>query len=198
MNAILKNILIFTLLLAGFTCKAQLSFMVKGGFHTSNIGESVRLINDGGSSLFSKITMDQHTGYHIGPMLRLEVMGTRIESGALAILDRARFNLDDPSASNLSKNIYSVDVPLLVRMKLFFLDLHIGPVKHFYLTEGIEHENYGIGYIAGLGLQIFSITIDIDFELNPDSINYELPFDGYILDVEESKHRAYFSISYQF
>ncbi|MEN8201192.1 MAG: porin family protein [Bacteroidota bacterium] len=165
------------------------------GFSSLKISD-VTGINDG-NDVYDLVTGDAVMGYHFG-------VQTRIKVAMIYVQPELYFNsgggtveqvYENGASEMLNVNFSTIDVPVLVGVKLGPVRLNLGPVGSFVLNEenelGSIQEDYSIftnamtwGYQAGLGVGISKISLDLRYEGSLQKLGETLTVGGnnFVLD----------------
>lgn len=120
-------------------------------------------------------------GVHFGLYSRLSLFNIYIEPNVLFNSSTLNYKLEDFGESGVVEDVKSatyrsIDLPVLIGMKIAFLRVQAGPVAHFYLDDvgdlvsidgyqkNLEKSQYG--FQAGLGLDIWKLRLDVNYEGN--------------------------------
>ena len=175
-----KRLLTLLLLAAGLTlttAQAQIRFGVKAGLNL-NTSDVKKVFQDGEIG-----THDNPVGYHFGLQARIQtpLLGLYIQPELLYNSNTTRFNyIPAVKTDNYFKlRKTDLDLPVLLGFKILLFRLNAGPVfkvnlKEKVLNKGVS-ENYEVkssfknkyvGYQAGIGLDLMSLTFDIRYNGN--------------------------------
>ena len=195
----MKKTLFGLALLIGISIQlqAQVNLGLKMGVQSSNIGDNIQLQLDNLDDPIQVNADDLNYGFHVGPIVNLSVLGLRFETGALLNFNQTTLENINDNGSSFKKNFSSIDFPFLLGVKLLFVDIHGGILAHKYFNLEVADEIKS-GYILGAGIDIGKVSIDFDFELNPNKIEYIVDVTDDLVRVDEYKNQMYVTLSYLF
>lgn len=174
-----KRLLLLAVLLTAAltTAQAQIRFGVKAGLNL-NTSDVKKVFHDGEIG-----THDNPVGYHFGLQARIEtpVLGLYIQPELLYNSNTTRFNyIPTVKTDNYFKvRKTDLDLPVLVGFKILLFRINAGPVFKVNLNEKVLNKrvsqlyevksslkNKYVGYQAGIGLDLMSLTFDIRYNGN--------------------------------
>ena len=171
-------IVLAVFLFAGQVAEAQLfQYGIKGGIGFSNLKFSDVTGIEDGEDVYSLVTGDAVTGYHIG-------LQTRIKIAMIFIQPELYFNAGAATVEQvyengptelLNINYNSIDLPVLVGVKLGPVRLMLGPTGSYVLSGENEltslDPNYSLlsssmtwGWQGGIGVDLSRFTIDARYD----------------------------------
>ena len=145
----IKNYLVLIALCALMNLEAQvLQFGIKGGISFTNYRDGE----------IGNIDFETTSNYHVGALAELKVLSNlRIQSELLFSKSGAEF---ERSGFTVKNELIYVSIPVLAKVYINNdnLSLEVGPQFSFLASErnrvGSETEDYDLGVIAGLGLNL--------------------------------------------
>ncbi len=153
---------------------SMFKFGVSGGLNFSYVSHKTLEFED-----YNVETLrDNYTGFHIGAMTHISVLGLFIQPELLysSIGNEMRVTEDGENPKFYSRKISRLDLPVLVGMTFGPARFGVGPVGSVMLretsdfdkiTEGKgreEFNNMTFGYQVGIGVNISNLLIDIKYE----------------------------------
>lgn len=165
---------------------AQANFGLKLGLHSTNY------------SLFSPdpllFSSGDELGFHLGPVLRLKLSNFILEGGMVASSEKVNF---DNTAEIIGHRFYSAEVPVLLRVKFLFVDLHGGINSKYQIGNFSIQERNRLNGIIGASLYLIKINIDFDFEFNPTPLEFEIEKNGVNYLIQDKLNRFNLSVIYK-
>lgn len=146
-----------------------------------------------------------NTGYHIGLMTRINLVGLYVQGDLLYVRNSYEVNKVEVKENR-------IDLPVVVGLKLLFVRLYVGPRFNIDLGSDVvkgldstmdnlkpEFENRWLGYQAGIGLDLFK-KVSIDFNYNGyfKAPNQLFTYDGGSMRVKQKSRQYWISIGYYF
>ncbi len=210
----MKKLLILAIALFSFQMvDAQFKFGVKAGLATTDIDPDQLLITSvSEAEEFGLAVQDAKLGVHMGVFMRF---GRTIffQPEILFNTSKVTYEFSDFSQGETYTNLFSeryntLDIPLLLGLKLGPLRINGGPVGHVFLSNTsdlLDVEGYGqdfkdltIGYQAGVGLDIWKILIDLRYEGNFSKFGNHIEFFGNEYKFDQTPARIVASIGFAF
>jgi hypothetical protein len=213
-----KNCFLVVFLLAGLPLMlhAQMKFGIQGGLNTTQIdpGKLVILDQDDREDFELAVNRARY-GYHLGVFFQAQADFLFIQPAIWfrsSSVDYTINDVQDSSLSNVLTERYQyLDIPILLGLKLGPLRIGCGPVGHIYINstselfdtdpvDGYEQqfEDMTVGYIAGLGLDIWNFHLDLNYEGSFNRFGDHFTFFGeeYAFDNSPSRLIATIGISF--
>ena len=183
--------------------EAQLfSYGIKGGIGFSNLQFSDVTGIEDGDDVYSLVTGDAVAGYHIG-------LQTRIKLAMVFVQPELYFNTggaiveqvyEDGATELLNIEFSSIDLPVLLGMKLGPVRLMLGPVGSYVISGENEltslDPDYSMlsssmtwGWQAGIGVDLSRFTLDARYEGSLSTFGETLSIGGkdYTLDARPNQ-----------
>jgi Outer membrane protein beta-barrel domain len=200
--------LAFALCLFAFQANAQIRFGFRGGLSSSQLNSET--IQQNGVSVAIK---DANYGYHLGVFGRLK-FGDHwyLQSEAMFNSSSVDFEVTDFGDGLVNKVLTekyrNLDIPLMVGYKLGPLRAEAGPTGHVYVASKSELEEIGsydrrfndfnLGYQAGLGLDIWKLTLDLRYEGNFEKFGSHMNIGGEQINFTQRPARWLMTVGFSF
>jgi len=209
------RILIWFLLFATFV-EAQVDFGIKAGintFGTNTENSSLTVTNPQNMETFDLSVRETQYGYHAGLFFRFNIKNFSIQPEILFNSDNVDYSLKDFNDMNILNTVgnetyQSLDVPLMLGLKLGPIKILAGPVAHFFLnsTSDLTDENFydsiydefDLGYQAGIGFDIWKLSFDLKYEGNLNKFGSHLVLFGEEVSFSNNENRILASIGFRF
>lgn len=158
------------------------------------------------------IIQDASYGYHFGAYLRARIIGLYVEPAVLFNSNNVSYmvpNAADDIKDLLKNERYnSLDIPLMVGLKIALIRAHIGPVAHLYIDSSSDltqlskfqekFKDATFGYQFGVGLDIQKFRIDINYESNFSNWGVNMKIGNTVINFDDKASRVLASLSYRF
>ena len=193
---------------------AQVKFGLKAGINTIQIeGSSLSVTDMQSNEDFVLSVREAQYGYHFGAFLRIKAGGFLIQPEVLFNSDNVDYSLRDPSDNNVLSSIgneryNNLDIPILFGVKLGPAYLLGGPVGHVFINSSSDlvdeefydsaFEQFKLGWQAGLGVNIWKLTLDLRYEGNFHKFGDHISLFGEEIAFSENQNRVLASIGYRF
>jgi hypothetical protein len=178
----MNRILLPLLLLFSLSSAAQVRIGFGLGMSTTDVSPSDLLVANpnGTESLLMKLE-SANFGLHGGVTLRVPIKKFFLQPSVYFNSSSADFRVEDLQSGGAEKLLrekyQNLDIPFLMGFKLGPLRLQAGPVGHVFLDCQSEldeqipdyeknFEDFTFGWQAGLGLDIWKIYLDVNYEGN--------------------------------
>jgi len=209
-----KLLILFTLAIITFQTQAQVRFGIKAGLSTTDLQTGDFQITDRNSLETIKLGVQgANYGFQFGGSFQIKTglffLQPEILLNSQSIDYRVTDFSEGPAFTQIVNETYnSLDIPLLVGLKLGPLRLGAGPVGKVHLTnskgitdiQGIKEDFKAInfGYQAGIGLNLWKLTLDFRMERSLDRFGNQITvFDQAIL-FSQRPNQVTFSVGYLF
>ncbi|HKK76582.1 MAG TPA: outer membrane beta-barrel protein [Saprospiraceae bacterium] len=213
----MKKNLILTLFFALSTTflGAQIRFGFKAGLSSTDLDVSQLMIDEPGLS--NRLTLaleDANYGIQIGALARIYLGRSFIlQPEVLFNSNTVEFGVDDLDDPSVSRRVFEesyqyVDIPLMLNWELAFLRFQAGPVGHVFLNSSSDlydfqdyDQNFNdltIGYLYGVGIDLWSITIDLRREGNFTKFGSHIRFGDTRFQFDEAPSRWLLTVGYVF
>jgi len=176
-------VLAASFLLVQFTDAQMFKIGIKGGLGYSNLKISDLTDVGSGGDVYDLVTGDGVMAYHVGIQTRIKIAMIYVQpelyfndgGGTVEVLNSG----GTPGTGDLSHiDLKSMDLPILVGVKLGPLRINVGPVGSYLFSEQslpleIDDaiEDYTVitngmtwGFQAGLGVEVSKISLDARYE----------------------------------
>ncbi len=148
-------------------------------------------------------------GYHFGLAAQLKIKKFFIQPEILFNTNTADFEFSkDGAKSALTDRYNNMDIPVLIGYKWGSVRLGAGPVGHVFINNKSElfkkdgfkdsFEKMNFGYIAGFGLDLWKIQVDLKYEGNLDDFDSFINFEDMNVNLANSPQRLIFTLGYFF
>lgn len=208
-----KFMFLLTLLLLtiGGQLNAQFSIGIRAGLSTRPLASETLDFSDGAEA-FRLALEEASYGLHGGIVLRLP-LGQRwlLQPEAIFNSSRADYRLNDFARADtfvFKERYQNLDIPLLLTYKMGPLRVLGGPVGNLFLSSSNDLESFDrfkqnfdtftLGWQAGFGLDIFSLTLDARYEGNFSKFGDHFEIAGQQLAFNQRPARWSFSVGYRF
>ncbi len=185
-----KTAIIVVLVLFAVQLQGQFKFGVSGGMNFSYVSPKTLSVADYHISTLD----DRYTGFHIGLMSQISVLGIFIQPELLytSIGNEMRVDEAGEPTQFYSRKINRLDIPVMVGTKLGPVRIGVAPVGSILLSESSElkeivgedsRENYNdmtFGLQFGFGFDVSNLLIDFRYEYGLSALG-----DGVMIDGEE-------------
>lgn len=208
-NIILTTILLSLSLVSGYS---QFEFGVKAGISSFDLAsEGIVIRNE--DKIYELNFANAEYGVHFGIYSRVSFLGLYVEPAILFNSNTVNYDLqevsEDGAFSTLRSETYrNVDIPFLIGTKIGFLRLQTGPVAHFYLDstsdlfsingykQNFKSATYGAQ--IGVGLDIWRVRFDINYELNTNKFGDHIQVGDDQLTFDDGAERVVMSMGLKF
>lgn len=200
--------LAFALCLFAIQANAQIRFGIRGGLSSSQL--NTESIQQSGVTVAIK---DANYGYHIGVFGRAK-LGEHwyLQPEAMFNSTSVDFEVTDFGEGLMEKVLTekyrNLDIPLMVGYKLGPLRAEAGPTGHVYVASKSELEEIGsydrrfndfnLGYQAGLGLDVWKITLDLRYEGNFEKFGSHMNIGGEQINFSQRPARWLMTVGFSF
>lgn len=196
--------------------QGQVDFGVKVGVNTfgnNNSKASLRVTNPQNMQIYDFSVREAQYGYHAGIFARFNIKKFSIQPEILFNSDNVDFSLKDSMNNNVLNSVgnesyQSLDIPLMLGLKVGPLKLLAGPVGHMFLNSASDlteetfydsiHEKFDVGWQAGIGFDIWKLTFDIKYEGNFNKFGSHLVLFGEEVAFSNNENRILASLGFRF
>lgn len=199
-------ILLFQIHLCG-----QIQFGIKAGMSTTDISvNELDILQDGGGDRLRVALADARYGVHAGVILRIPLGSTFLLQPELVFnsnsvdFDVSDLNQSGTTGQILNEKYQYLDIPLLLGARLGPFRIMAGPEGRVFINSAsdlFQFDNYEqtfddltVSYLAGVGLDLWNLTLDIRYEGNLDKFGNHLTFGGQQYEFNQSETRWIFSL----
>ncbi len=154
-------------------------FGIKAGFSQTDYG--IKELQIQNTDDFKMAIEDSRVGYHGGITLQFRIKKFIIQPEAIFNTIKVNYKLTGKISGTIDtilakESFQNLDIPIMLGFKSGVLRLNAGPVGHLYLDSSSDlfkvsgyseqFDKIKWGWQAGLGLDIWKITIDLRYEGN--------------------------------
>jgi hypothetical protein len=193
--------------------EAQIQFGFKGGLSTTDVNvDELEVLQMGGGDRLRLALEEARYGVHAGVMLRIPLGKTLLLQPEVVFnSNTVEFMVDDLSQQGsagmlLEEKYQYLDIPFLLGAKLGPLRLMAGPEGRVFIDSAsdlFEFENYDqtfedltVSFLAGAGLDLWNLTLDVRYEGNFDNFGDHINFAGQQYEFNQSESRWIFSVGF--
>jgi hypothetical protein len=201
--------LVFVILAFSFNLVGQVEFGVKAGISSYNLAETNIIVPDQNLSISIH---EAEYGHHLGVYSRLKISALYMEPALLFNSNKVSYLLEDygesPWQTIKNETYNTLDIPVLLGLKLGPVRLQGGAVSHLFinsLSDFIDIKDYDqkfkkatYGFQAGLGLDIWKLRFDLNYEGNLTRWGDHIEIGGYPYSFSERHQRIVASVGYKF
>lgn len=180
----------------------------RGGMNTLDIeAEDFIILDNSDQEIFKAKVKNAEYGFHGGMFFRLNLGTLFIQPEALISSNRINYTWEDLTTNrskDISFDIYSFDVPLMIGLKFGPLRVQGGPVANFTLDDftdlgdGNSYNNLTYGYQIGAGLDIWRFQVDLKYENNLSGLGDALTIEGERFRFNSNPQRMVLTLGYAF
>lgn len=189
---------------------AQVEFGIKAGISSYTLAQDAINIPDKDIKLSIS---DASFGHHAGIYTRIKLLAFYIEPAVLFNSNKVTYKLDQYGEGGIVNQLRSerynyVDIPVLAGIKMGPVRLQAGVVSHLFINsisdivdvDGYQQkfQNATYGYQAGVGLDIRSIRVDVNYEGNLTAFGDHITVDDTSYNFGSRPHRIVASVGYKF
>ncbi len=209
-----KLLFVLTLGVLAFQTQAQVRFGLKAGVTTGALGTDDLTFVDRNSLETIKLgVQDANYGFHFGASFQIKTGLFFLQPEILLNSQNVDYRLTDfsegPAFTRIVNETYNtIDIPILVGFKLGPLRAGLGPVGKVHLnnTAGItdfqgikeDFKAVALGYQAGIGLNLWKLTVDLRMERSFDQFGEQITVFGQNANFAQSQKKLSFSVGYLF
>ena len=207
---------LFIMLAAFMTLQAsaQVRFGLKAGLTTSDFNtQDYEVFRPNSFETIKLGVQNANYGFHFGGFLQIKTGFLFLQPELLLNSSSIDYRITDfsegPAFTRIVTETYnSVDVPVLVGFKLGPMRFGVGPVAKVHLnnTKGIsdiqgiseDFKAVALGYQAGVGLNLWHITLDLRVENSLTKFGDQISVFGQSVPFDDRQKQVSFSIGYRF
>ncbi len=193
-----KFILLFLIVTGSFAQAQLLDFGVMGGLNVPNFK-----IKDSSPSI-SDINLDSEAGFHIGAMLRINLVMLYVQPELLytKVSTDYAFKADAVPTSG-TYNLQRLDIPVPVGLKLGPAAIFAGPVASINLSSPNQifddgYKKATLGYQVGAGIKFIGILAEVKYEGAFHSHSGTAVVAGQEFDLDGRMNQLVISVGYFF
>jgi hypothetical protein len=206
----MKRILIALLVIVSqLTLSAQVEFGIKAGLSSYELAQTKIFIPDQNINIS---IADANYGHHLGIYTRFKISALYLEPALLFNSNKVTYMLEDYSESPLQsfkdEKYNTLDIPVLLGLKFGPLRIQGGVVSHIFInsiSDLVDIEGYQqrfqkatYGYQAGLGLDVWKLRFDVNYEGNLSRWGDHIEIGGVDYAFGERAQRIVATVGYKF
>jgi hypothetical protein len=190
----------------------QIEFGIKAGLSSYDLANEGFLINNGDKQVEWNISNAGY-GHHFGIYTRLSLLGVYLEPALLFNSNRVSYDITEYSESGVFTKVKNekynqLDIPVMAGIKLGVLRFQGGVVGHLFInsiSDVVDFKGYdqrfktgSYGWQAGVGLDIWKLRMDLNFEGNLDKFGDHITINGQDYAFEDRPSRLLLTLGYKF
>jgi len=192
---------------------SQFELGLRAGVSSTDLSPESLLLNDGETTTQLSIREAKY-GFHFGLATRVTIANIFIEPSFLFNSTTVDYNLDEQIfdtgiVSTIKSDTYNnLDIPLMVGMKIGFFRIQGGPVAHIFLNSASEltdikgysqkFQDATYGIQGGIGLDIWKIRIDLNYERNLSNFGGDIDVNGNSYSFDQRPARMIATVGLKF
>lgn len=191
---------------------AQFEYGLRLGMSTQDVNTDELLLQDNSFSDLRLSLGEASYGYHVGLYAQFKVAGITISPEINLNSNSYEYRLQEFNENGGIEKIIQdqyqyVDIPLLFGVKLGPLRAYAGPEAHYFINSfsklasenGFEEQVTKLQYgaIAGAGLNVGRLRLDVRYELNFSDFEDHLFYNNEGIDFNSDDSRLIFSLGYK-
>ena len=196
------------------TCHAQFKIGLKGGLSSPDIDPKAFIITRDNATSDLKVDIENAGfGYHLGIFTRITIANVFIQPELIYNSSSVDYKLSEIELSNTISSIKEekfkqLDIPVIAGLKWSPMRVGAGPVGHIHLnnTSGLfDIDGYAedfkmitFGWQAGLGLDLWSLIVDLRYEGNFNNFGDHIVIGGESFDFSDRDNRIVLSAGISF
>ncbi len=205
----MKRIVIVLLMLSAVhVSQAQFSFGLRGGMNFSRLPEKTYQLDAVDTQI--KTLSDSYTGFHIGAMAQISLMGVFIMPELLFVSTGHDMVLERPGREDeyFQQKFSQLDIPVMVGAKIGPLRAGLGPVATILLNsssnlpEDADYEerfnSATYGFQVGAGINVGNIALDLKYQFGLSNLGDGIEIEGTTYDFDTRPRQFVFSIGLLF
>lgn len=194
---------------------AQIRFGLKAGLGSTDLDVANVMVDEPGlQDRLNLALKDANYSFRFGVQIRANIGNSFILQPEIIFnANTVEFGVDDLNQGGLGEQVFEesyqyIDFPVLIGWELGPLRAQVGPTAHFFLngtSDLFDFEDYDqnfndvtFGYLFGVGLDLWNLTLDIRREGNFTNFGSHIRFGDSRFDFNDSPARWLFSIGYMF
>lgn len=211
-----KNlILVLFLLLSTSMLSAQIRFGLKAGLSSTDLDVSQLRIDEPGLSNRLTLALEEaNYGIQLGALARIYIGQSLIlQPEVIFNSNSVEFGVDDLDDPSISRRVFEesyqyVDIPVILNWELIFLRFQAGPVGHLFVDSSSDlfnfqdynpyFEDLTIGYLFGVGIDIWNLTIDLRREGNFTKFGSHIRFGDNQFQFDDTPSRWLLTVGFLF
>lgn len=209
-----KSLFILPLMILALQVNGQLRFGLKAGLSTTDIkSETLNLLDQGGAKRLELALKDANYGLHFGLALQANIGNIVIQPELNFNSNSVEWSVTDVKQPGTVDEVFKerfqyLDIPVLLGVRLGPLRLNAGPEGHVFVNSKSDlldfqdydqnFKNLTVGWLAGGGLDIWNLSIDVRYEGNFNNFGDYIRFAGKEYELSDSPNRWLTSLTYFF
>ncbi len=189
-----KIVLLSCILLMGLnSINSQVEIGVKLGLNSTDLAAQGISVFNNDQTPFNIFLQEANYGIHFGLYSRVKLLGIFVEPSLLLNSTGVTYRIDEFDEGGVvsvfkNERFNSLDIPLMLGMKVFLFKIFAGPVAHIHLNStsdvfdinGYEQrfQNATYGWQAGIGLDIMKFRFSLNYEGNFTAFGDHISFNG--------------------
>lgn len=191
---------------------AQFEYGLRLGMSTQDVNQDQLLLKSNSFEELKLSLNDASYGYHVGVYTQFKAFGLTISPEILLNSNTYEYKLEEISESGTLQKIVKdryqyVDIPVLVGIKLGPLRAYVGPEVHYFINSysnlldengfGEQANRLNYGAIAGAGLNVGKLRLDIRYEINFTDFEDHIFFENDQINFDNDDSRVVFSAAWK-
>ncbi len=209
-----KALLLIMLAAACLPAEAQLKLGLRMGVSTFDLPNEEQEISGAGAQGILRLSPEEaRYGIHGGLIVQAQIGGFLLQPEVLFNSNRVDFRVVELQSSGfvttiVTEKYQNVDIPLLLGARLGPLHVQAGPVAHIFVnsSSGLfdfpsyeqRFEEATFGWVAGLGLDLWNLMLDVRYEGNFSKFGEHITFNGQQYAFSKSPSRILLSVGILF
>lgn len=206
----MQILIILTTLSFSFPLSGQFKFGFKGGLSSFDLQPSDLIITSNEELKQLGLSVDQaDLGVHFGIMTQINIANFFIQPEVLLNSNSVNYRVTDINSPDLGHDLLKekyqhVDIPVIIGARLGPLRVGGGPTGHVFMnstSELFKFSEYSqtfkkltYGWQAGIGLDLWSVHLDLRYEGNFDKFGEHITWNGQQYNFDKSPARVLASI----
>ena len=209
-----KTFFLLLLTCASLTGSAQVKLGLKLGLSSTQLNANEVDVTDPNGVDFLKINLDEaRFGIHAGVVIQAQLGAFLLQPELLFNSNRVDYRVEDlsgPVAETFirTEKYQYLDIPVLIGLRAKPFRFHVGPEAHIFINSSSELSDFDgyeqkfdqatFGWIAGLGLDVWNLMLDIRYEGNFSKFGDHITFNGRQFAFDNSPARILVSVGLLF
>lgn len=199
---------------AATTLSAQVKLGLRIGLSTTQVNtDEINVPGQSGGNFLNIDVNELYYGIHGGLVVRADLGGFLIQPELLFNSNRVDYRIEDLTGGNVVTSIrtekyQNLDIPLLLGLRAKPFRIHAGPVAHIFIDSSSEltdfpgyeqkFEQATFGWVAGLGLDVWNLMLDLRYEGNFSKFGDHITFNGQQFAFDNNPARIMLSVGILF
>ncbi len=210
MKSLMQILSIVAVLSFTFSLNGQIKFGFKGGVSSFDLKPGDLIISSNEDLKQFGLKVDQaDLGIHFGIMTQFNFANLFIQPEVLLNSNSVNYRVTDFSSPQVGEELLKekyqhVDIPIIIGARLGPLRIGGGPTGHVFINSTSElfkfseysqvFKNITYGWQAGLGLDLWSVHLDIRYEGNFAKFGEHIVWNGQSYNFDKSPARILASV----